>query len=192
MNNSLADSAALLYMLLGTATLILGVVWWRTRRGWFFVGACVFILLIGALVLLRSMYPSDGEKIFHVVQDMSAAVKVKDMDRIASHLANNFNWFGNSRAEFRKRAEHVVNFLEITECPVWDFEAENVSRADGKGTIQFKAKPRSKRVETAAFYLIKAEFILEPDGQWRMQAFNYFNPFVDTKKPMTPSEIPGF
>ena len=59
-------------------------------RGWFFVGACVLILLISALVLLRSMYPSEGEKIFGVVQDMSAALKAKDMDRIASHLRNSF------------------------------------------------------------------------------------------------------
>ncbi len=192
MNNSLADSATLLYMLLGTATLILGVVWWRTRRGWFFVGACVLILLIAALALLRSMYPSEGEKIFRVVQDMSAALKAKDMDRIASHLANNFNWFGNSRAEFRKHAEHVVNFLEITECPVWDFDAEKVSRAEGKATIWFRAKPKSRRIETAAFYLIKADLVVEPDGQWRIQTLDCRNPFVDTNKSITPSEIPGF
>jgi ketosteroid isomerase-like protein len=192
MNDWLADSATLLYILLGTATVIFGLVWWRTRRGWFFVAACVLVLLIAALVLLRSTYPSEGEKIFGIVQDMSAALKAKDMDRIASHLANNFTWFGNSRAEFRKHAEHVVNFLEITECPVWDFEAEKVSRAEGKATIWFRAKPKSRRVESAAFYLIKADLVREPDGKWRMQTFDIRNPFVDINKSITPSEIPGF
>jgi len=189
MNNWLADSAPLVYMLLGTAAVILAVVWWRTRRGWFLIGTGVLGLLVGSIFLLRAWYPSDSEQLIHAVQDMSAALHARNMDRIFAHISDNFGFHRHAKPEFRRLCEEVLHRRDVTECVVWDFVPEEVSRARGTGKLSFNVKPRGNWGSGAEFYLCKAEFVLEADGQWRMKTFEIFNPYVDTSHPM---DIPGF
>ena len=41
-----------------------------------------------------------------------------------------------------------------------------------------------------AFFLCRADFVRDPDGQWRLQTFQVFNPAVDVNQPMTIPELP--
>jgi ketosteroid isomerase-like protein len=188
MNNWLADSAPLLSMLLGTAAVVLAVLWWRTRRGWFLVSAALLGLCIGGIFLLMAWYPSDGKQIIHVVQDMSAALRAKDVDRIFSHISDKFSYRRHAKQEFRKMCEEVLRRRDVTECEVWNFNFEDVSRAKGTGIVSFHVKPKGNW-GGGEFYLCKAEFVLEADGRWRMRTFEIFNPFVEQSHPI---DIPGF
>src|SRR5262245_65828281 len=119
MNNWLADSAPFVYVLAGTAALTLGVIWSRTRRGWFLVGTGVLGLLVGGTYLLRALYPSDSEQIAHVVQDMSAALQARNMDRIFAHISDSFSFHRHAKPEFRRLREEVLRRRDVTDCLVW-------------------------------------------------------------------------
>src|SRR5262249_2029561 len=142
MNNWLADSAPFVYLLAGTAALTLAVIWSRTRRGWVLRGAVGLRLLVGGTYLLRALYPPDSEQIAHVVQDMSAALQERNMDRIFAHISDSFSFHRHAKPEFRRLCEEVLRRRDVTECVVWDFVPEEVSRARGTGKISFNVKPR--------------------------------------------------
>src|SRR5207302_3247660 len=113
MNNWLGENATLIYMILGTVFAVLVGVWWRTKRGWFAIGGGVNVLLIGAVVLLRFLYPSDAELIIGMMRDMAAAVKSRDMDRLFAPLSNDFRFRGHNKTDFRRVAEAVMTRRDV-------------------------------------------------------------------------------
>lgn len=57
--------------------------------------------------------------------------------------------------------------------------------------MEFYVKPKGRAMGgSEAFFICKADFVLDPDGQWLLQTFQVFNPAVDTNRPMTMPELP--
>jgi hypothetical protein len=188
MNNWLADNAALMYMVLGTAAVISGYGWWQTKRGWLLLGSGVTVLLIGVIFLLRTLLPSDAEQIFRIIRNMSAAVKAHDVDSLFAPLSDSFTFRGQNRSRFRSSAEQIMRNRDVTDVQVWGFESEGVSRSERTARISFNVKPKGNWGD-GAFYLCRSEWVLESDGQWRLRTFEVFNPLVEQNQPIF---IPGF
>jgi hypothetical protein len=72
---------------------------------------------------------------------------------------------------------------------VWDFERGEVSRAQRTAKVHFMVKARGDWRGSEAGYPCNADFVLDPDGQWRLRGFQIFNPFVEADQPL---HIPGF
>jgi hypothetical protein len=121
---------------------------------------------------------------------MSAGVLARDVDRIFAHVSEQFRQgprtFGSTldKAAFRKASEAAIRAHHVTEVSAWDFEPQGVSRAQRTATMVFKVKPRGNWGGDAAYYLCRAQFVLDPDNQWRLEGFEIFNPFVDVHEPL--------
>src|SRR5436309_13981302 len=127
MQNWLHDNFALISMLLSIAAGVLLYAWWKTRRPMYALGAGAAVAFMGLIWLLLYLLPflfgeSDGQQIERKVRDMAAAVKARDVNRIFSHISEEFRFGSHDKATFRRRAEDVIRSRDVEEVIVWDFE----------------------------------------------------------------------
>jgi hypothetical protein len=185
MLNWLVDDPTLLYMLLAIAAIISFVAWWRTRQGRFALAGGVAVILVGLVWLLGFLIPSAGKKIEHALQEMSAGVQDRDLNRIFAHVSDHFQQgpptFGSTldKAGFRHDAESVLRLKHVEKVIVWNVRIEELSRDRRLADVSFYAKPISDWGRDT-YYLVRAQFALDEDGQWRLRGFEVFNPFVNT------------
>jgi hypothetical protein len=182
MQNWLLDNLALITILLSIATLALVSVWWRTRRRRYALGAVIAVTLLGLVWLLVYVLPlvfgeTDSQQIERKIRAMAAAVKSNNVDRIFSHISESFHFGSHDKASFRRRAEEVIRARDVEEVIVWDFERGDIARDKRTAKMSFMVKARASWRGSEAGYRCDADFVLDPDGQWRMGGFQLFNPF---------------
>jgi hypothetical protein len=194
MQNWLLDNFALLILVLSIAALVFAFAWWRTRQRNYGLGAASAVALIGLVCLLVYLLPflfgeTDSQQIERKIRAMAAAVKTRDLNRIFSHISERFDFHGLDKAAFRRKAVEAINARQVEEVVVWNFERGEIIREQGTGNVRFMVKARGNFRGSEAGYPCIADFVLDPDGQWRMQGFQIFNPFVESNQPI---QIPGF
>jgi ketosteroid isomerase-like protein len=175
------------FTILTGAALVLTWAWWRTRRKNYLIGLAAIVILIGLYELCHLLVETPREQIKRKLDDMAAAVQAYDTQRIFQHISDQFQFQGYNKAEFRQQVQRVFNQRWLESLKVWDQEWEP---GNNSNTYQghFRAKPRGP-FNAEEFYLVRATFIKDPDGQWRLQEFRVYNPVVNTNDPM---QIPPF
>ena len=94
----------------------------------------------------------------------------------------------DSKAGFQNFVQTALQHGVVDELTVWDFEWPE-GGDDKSRPVQFKAKPNGGMAAGLEYYyLVKARFVREADGQWRLKGFDVYNPFVDGNRPL---DIPG-
>jgi hypothetical protein len=212
MANWLHDNLTVLTMLLGTAALVLLVLWWQTRqrkraelaierptqasrilqwrnreRKIAFLAVAVVVLL-AAIWLITLFHETESRKIKEAIDEMRAGVQARDVERIFQHVSKDFRYHAHDRETFKGLSREILRRRDVEDVLIWDFEPEKISREDRTATVVFKAKPKGNWAGSEAFYLCRAEFVLDPDGKWRLKGFKVFNPFVNTNEEIS---IPG-
>jgi hypothetical protein len=145
--------------------------------------------VLGAGVwLIGSYHETDGLQIDRKIHEMGQGVEEHNLDHIFAHVSQEFRFDNLDKAAFRKAAEGIIQRHDVTQVKVWEFDVESISREKREAKVSFKVKPRGNFGGDAAYYLCRAQFVLDADGHWRLKGFQVFNPFVDTR---TPLQIPG-
>jgi len=106
-------------------------------------------------------------------------VNARNLDQVFKHVANDFQFGGANKAEFRKRAEGYLNQGEEAGLRVWDVNVRDLSRPNRSATVVFKVKIQHPQTSGVEFYNCRARFTLDPDGQWRLKGFQLFPPQTD-------------
>jgi hypothetical protein len=119
---------------------------------------------------------------------MRDGVKARDMKQIFDHVSQDFHFRRHNRTEFRSSAENVLKEQRIEDVLAWDFEPVEISRTKKSARLNFKVKAKGAWRGSEVFYRCTADFVLDPDGQWRLSNFELFEPFVNTSQPV---DIPG-
>lgn len=194
MQSWLSDNLALLTVLLSIIALALAYAWWGTRRRRYALGTGAAVALIGLLYLLIYLLPlvfgeTDGQQIERKVREMAAAVKARDLDRAFRHISRDFRFGSLDRTAFRQRAEEAIRHENVDDVLVWEFERGEISRQTRTAKVSFMVKVRGNWRGSEVGYRCDADFVLEPDDQWRMRGFQIFKPFMETNEPI---HIPGF
>jgi hypothetical protein len=176
------------YIALAAAAVLLYFFWRQSRRRVFLYAAGACLALVAAYFLLDKFVETDREQIGRKLQEMSAAVRAGDVDRIFANVSDDFKRGTANKAGFRQQAERVIRG-GVNEVEIW-----NVTVADdpsgGPAGVEFFAKPRGGIADGTAFYLIRARMKRDPDGQWRLQGFDAFNPYSDSNTPLQIPELP--
>jgi hypothetical protein len=188
MLNWLVDNATIVCVILGLVAVAFLVALWTTRKRSYAIGLGVSVALI-ALFLLLTWVPSDRSQIVGAINEMGRGVRMGNADLIFSHISDKFHLGSLDKPTFRRAVEGVLQRKEVTDIEVWDFEPPEISRPNRTARIAFMVKPKGP-LGGDAHYRCKATFVLDPDGQWRMQTFQVFNPFVDSDKPLQIPELP--
>jgi hypothetical protein len=186
----LFEGRAVVYALLAAVAGVLLILWWMHRKRNLLIAVGVVAGLAGLYFLLDRLVETPREQIERKVGEMAAAVKARDAGTIAKHLAADFRFHGQDRDSFRKFVESAVNRGVLDELTVWDMEWPEEGD-DRTRRVQFKAKPKGGMAAGIEYYyLVKARFVREADGQWRLKDFDVYNPFVDSNRPLDIPNLP--
>jgi hypothetical protein len=187
----IVDDPSAAYLIAGLAALAFVIGWWNTRKTWLAWGAIACALALVGITLLYFLVDSDSKRVERSLTDMAAGVENHDLDRIFRHVAATFHAGNMDRQAFRGYAEHVLDARHPHGINVWDIDASDLSRDQKSGPVFFKVKGQGlEESEGVNFYNVRATFILEPDGQWRMQDFQLYLPTVDPRRG-EPLGLPG-
>jgi hypothetical protein len=93
------------------------------------------------------------------------------------------------RSQFHKRVEEHIRRGDVQTLTVWEYQARDLSRDQRSATVTFSVKGHGPTTSGVEFYNCRAQFVLDPDGEWRLRGFDLFLPQVD---PMTgqPIDLP--
>ena len=181
----LVNHAVAVYVVLGLAALGLLIALWATRKRPYSLGLVLVLALAALFALLALFVPTDRKRIIGAVQAMEAGVKAQNAERIFAHVSDQFQLGGLDKTAFRQFVEQVFKHSgQVDEVHAWDFDNVQVDRPRKIATLEFKVKPKGQLTGDAAYYLIKATFVLDPDDRWRLKTFEAFNPFVESNKPL--------
>lgn len=85
----LADNLGFLSALLVTVALLLGFLWWKTKRRAYALGSGGALALLGVAYLVSLVSgESDRQQLERKINEMAAAVTARDLDRIFSGPTN--------------------------------------------------------------------------------------------------------
>ena len=189
------------YVILAAAAVVLFVAWWQTRKRPWLYATVAFLGLIGLYFLLDRLVETDREQIVRKVEEMSAAVRERNVERIFANVSEQFHLGASDRASFRALAERAIRTGQVTAVSVWDFQFPEDFRGTERRTVrgatqqlqvaraQFRAHPEGPGLANAQF-LVRATFVRDPDGQLRLLDFQLFNPLVDQNQPIQIPQLP--
>ncbi len=185
----LVEGNPTLYLVLICAELVFLALWWQTRRRRYAVSAGMTAALILGVFLLDRAVESDSEQMVRKVQEISDGVRRRDFQRTFSHVSDSFRRGGFDKRHFREFAEQVSQARNVTEFTAWGFEPGEVSREKRRAELEFFFKIRGNWSAGNEYFLARTVWVLDPDGQWRIQNFDVFNPYAESR---TPIDIPGW
>jgi hypothetical protein len=176
--NWLFDNRTTAYLLLATAAVILGALWYRTRqRKWVValgVVAALTVLFGGVDLVLRPK--TDREQIQAKVEELAATTKTRDARRLAVFFTPDFQGPGGmSRDSFCEGGAGALRRHAIEEVTVWGFQFGEVSRASRKALVRFHVRATGGG---GARYPAdcETEFQLDNDNEWRIKGLKVFYP----------------
>jgi hypothetical protein len=189
----LCEGRSSVYAVLALAGVILLVLWWQTRKRSVLLVCGAIVLLAGLHFFLDRFVETDHEQVIRKLQEMAAGVKQRNADAILTHVSDRFQLGSMGKPELRGYVEQALQHGWVDDLAVWDImfppselgPSATSNVAPGKLLfVQFRAKPTGAMTGATAYYLCRAHFIRDADGQWRLHDFQVFNPFVDTDKPL--------
>jgi hypothetical protein len=134
------------------------------------------VLIYGVIGVLALLYflmdrlvETPGEQIARKLQDMARAVKARNVDAIFEHVSDQFHAEGMDKEQFRGYANRAIEKGWIDELFI-----DDLSFPGGPGEVNFRARPRSGRLPERIFLMVRSQFVLDPDGQWRLKSFQAF------------------
>jgi hypothetical protein len=174
----LVDDSLLIVGLLAVVALGFVAAWWFTRKKQYLLGAAGAGAAALLVWLIASLVVTDRKQIEGAIRDMADAVRAHDVDRLMSHLSNDFRSpMGKSKEEARTAAKGYMDSGDVTEAVVGDFEPPEVSREKRTATISFFVKFKGKRITPDhPGFRCETTFVLDPDNQWRVKGFKLFFP----------------
>jgi hypothetical protein len=140
--------------------------------------ALLGLLALGTFLADR-LVETRREQIGRKLVEMAGAVRARDAGRIFQHISEQFRHESYNRDTFRRSVESALRNNLVNEVIVWD-----VKVGEGGG-VEFMAKPRGGVAGENVGFPVFAEFVRDPDGQWRMRGFTVFKPYVDSKEKMS-------
>jgi hypothetical protein len=187
----IVDDPSAAYLVAGLAGLAFAIGWWNKRKAWLAWATVACVAAIGAIALLATLVDSDSKRVERSLSDMAAGVDNHDLDRVFRHLAVTFHAGSMDREAFRRYADRVLQSRHPHGINVWDIDGTELARDRKRGPVFFKVKGEGlEESEGVNFYNVRSAFVLEPDGQWRMQDFQLFSPTVDPRRG-EPLGLPG-
>jgi hypothetical protein len=187
----IVDDPGTAYVIVGLAALVFAVGWWNTRKTWLAWSAVACIGAIAAIALLYVFVDSDSKQVERSLSGMAVGVENQDLDRIFRHVAKTFHAGSMDRDAFRRYADRAIQTHHPHGVNVWEVDATELSRDRKNGAVYFKIKGDGLEAsEGVVFYNVRSIFVLEPDGQWRMQDFQLFSPTQDPRRG-EPLALPG-
>ncbi len=169
----LVDHAAVVYLVLGITALVLGCLWWMTRkRGYWFAliisaGLFVLVWLLGLFVV------TDRMRIIQTVEIMARAAEQRNLDEFFKHVSPRFKYDLMDAQQFRLYTEGQLRRFRVVKFQVFKISAEEVLRQAGTGKARFWIDVEGGWEGGAPPLRCDAMFAFERD-EWLLTGFKLF------------------
>jgi hypothetical protein len=168
----LLDSRLTVYLIGTIAAVILLALWFRNRRrGWLY-GLGVVALLLGVFAVLDLTIDTPKRQIRRKLREMAAAVKKRDTKAIFAHVSDSFTSDDPepvTKAQFERRVDDLLKNGVVQDLVIWDEKFP-----DDSGKVEFMAKPKGPGIPNEIGFRVRAVFVRDPDGQWRLKSFEVY------------------
>jgi hypothetical protein len=205
MFSSLVDNPSPAYLILGVIAIVFALGWWMSMRApshygqdlgmvealkrgrlqrhqVYALGLAVVAALLLVVWLISATVVTDSKRIQRAVEEMAAGVHEKNFDKVFAHISDRFNVGHTTKRGLRTLVESYVRRGEISDVVVWGFEPASVSREKREATIEFMVKLKGGLLADENIPgRVLATFVLDPDGEWRLQSFQVFQPQTDPR-----------
>lgn len=185
----LVEGRTVIYLPLALAFLTSTFLWTRTRQRWAAIASAVLGGLLFGYFLLDRAVESDREQIARKLHEITTAVSNRDYTGAFSHVSDSFQRGGVNKVGFRKYVDQRRQNEFVTDVQVWDIAVPDLSRESKRALAECFFKVRGSFGETPPGSFSRVTFTLDPDGQWRVQNFDWFISITDSKTPMP---VPGW
>ena len=165
------------YVTLGVVAVLLAALWWRDRRRHWLYAIGVVGLLAAIYLLLDFAVETRREQITRRLQTIESAVKAGNAEQVMEQFSPQFRYRNVTREQFRAAVISRLKSKFVDDLTIWE-----VRVPDAPGKVSFKAKPKGKVGDNPGFQ-VRAEFVQDPDGQWRMKSFEVYNYYSDGESP---------
>ena len=195
MPTALSDPSSTLYAILVIIVFVLAALWFRSRTRGNLIRVLIAVSALVGLFLIDQLFESPREEATRKLHEMAQASQEKNWNSLFQNVSDSFKYKGPGGAEidkesFRKWAKTADSLEGFKGVIVWDFHRADFKPIDNDNfKIGFRAKPRD--VPTFDSWII-ATFHHDPDGQWRMSAFNRYDPVKQDRNDNPPMDIPSF
>jgi SnoaL-like domain len=179
-------SVSFLLLLVGVVLLVL---WWqrRNRRLLLALAAVGFLALV--YFLLGFLGETDREQITRKVQEMGQAVDRKDLELLSRHISEQFEYKRTARTLDKKalldQTRSAIDRFGVRDARVSSLDVTKLDQAKGTATVEFRGSADNNRMSRVAVP-VEADFVRDPDGQWRLKTIRFFRPFVNNLEPWDP------
>lgn len=133
------------------------------------------LLLLAALAIFDKGHESDSEQIERKLHEMSDGVRERNLRKTFEHVSDSFKYGMAGKSILMQRGEQAQQAGQVEEIPIWDIKVDDVGKEDTKAKAEFRIKVKGSAFAENQF-LVRAFFVRDPDGQWRMQTFEVYSP----------------
>lgn len=179
----LSDPSPTVYAIVAIMVAALAGIYLRSRKRKDLIPLIGGGVLLVALFLIDRFVESPREESIRRMQEMASLSASKKWDDVFKHLSDSFKYKSASGNETDKKTlrEKVRSVEPMIDkgFTVWDFSRDDFRQiSDNSVEIGFRAQVKDR---PESQHYVKAIFVKDPDGQWRMGSFECFNP-VNTKE----------
>ncbi len=147
-----------------------------STRTWLALVSALALLLLFGLWACDRFLENDRKQIIRKINEMSAGVHERNMNKVFEHVSESFQMSGTNRQSLRNLADNHTSNRDVTEVKVSDVNVESVSREQKNAVVVFLAKVEGVSLPNNGLFRIRARFVLDPDNQWRLHSFDVFTP----------------
>lgn len=180
----LFEGRTTVYLLLITVAVVLLAVWWKTRQRKYVLAGGVVAALAGGYFLLSVTRETDSKQLTRKLQEMAGGVREHKLDQTFAHVSESFHVTSLDKKAFRQKADDATRRFDLRDMEIWEVKIEEIARQARAAKVSFNVKAKGNWGADEAFYRCRAEFVLDPDDQWRLKSFQLFHPFVDSDRPL--------
>lgn len=191
MPSFLSDPSPTIFLLLIAAAA--GAGWYafreQTRKSLRPLAVVLGLLLL--LFVLDFAFESPREEATRKIQEMADAASNQQPDKFVEHVSERFDAGGSSREKLRNSVAWGIIKRFNARVAVWDFDRSLFEwTGDNEFKIEFLAKGESRTEGGFVMRYVRATFVRDPDGQYRLRDIKFYNPADKGMRVEEP--IPGF
>jgi len=133
------------------------------------------LLLLAALAICDRAIESDREQIERKLHEMSDGVRERNLRKTFEHVSDSFKYGMAGKSSLMQIGEQAQQTGRVEEIPIWDIKVDDVGKEDTNAKAEFRIKVKGSALAENQF-LVRAFFVRDPDGQWRLQTFEVYSP----------------
>jgi hypothetical protein len=174
----LSDPTPATYLVLVALVVVTGAVaarWQDRPRIGLFLAAC---LLLGGLYLIDKLYASPREEAVAGMGQLLDAVNQRQPDRFLANVSDSFSAYGLKKQDLRRAVELARQFDAKVSATPRTFDRGQVVYTYGPPPaveIVFDAWAGPQGSDQSTPKHVKATFVQDPDGKYRLQSFKTYN-----------------